>query len=361
MEQIEGNIGMLDLITNPGFCVRGGVIIRVNDAARRRSIAEGTAIDGMLATGVQEYHDFQGGCLYLNVLVAGVPCGASVTCMEDFHVFLLEDDDDQAELQAMALAAQELRQPLSSVMTVADRLFPLADDESDPALQEQISRINRGLFQMLRIVSNMSDAYRYSHDAAPRLETQDIASIMDELFSAAAPLIRHTGMELRFTGLTESVYCLVDEEKLERAVNNILSNAIKFTPKGGMIEARFTRRGTMLYLTVQDSGPGMPDNLRSNVYNRFRREPGLEDSRYGIGLGMVLIRSAAAMHGGTVLLEQSPDFGNRLTMTIPIRQRSQNTVRAGMLRVDYAGERDHRLLELSESLPADLYNKENIN
>lgn len=355
MEQIEDTAAMLELMTRPAFCVAKGTVTRVNDAARKRTITEGTSVGNMLVTGAQEYAEFQGGCLYLTLTLSGIPCGASVTRMEDCDIFLLEQDEDQAELQAMALAAQELRQPLTSVMTVADRLFPLAEEDADPAMQDQVARINRGLFQMLRIISNMSDAYRYCQDTVSRQETRDIGSLLEEFFAGAAPLVAHTGMELHFTGLNESVYCLVDAEKLERAVNNILSNAVKFAPMGGIIDAKLTRKGEMLYLTVQDSGSGVPGNLRCSVYDRYRREPGLEDSRFGIGLGMVLIRSAAAAHGGTVLMEQSPERGNRLTMTVSLRKSTEAVVRSRVLRVDYAGERDHRLLELSETLPASLY------
>lgn len=361
MEQIENTIDMLDLMARPAFCVKDNVITRVNDAARKRTLVEGTPINHILITGIQEYADFQNGCLYLTLNLSGVPCGASVVRLNDFDVFLLEQDEDQAELQVMALAAQELRQPLTSVMTVADRLFPLSGGENDPVLRDQMARINRGLFQMLRIISNMSDAYRYCQDVVAKQETRDICSILEEVFNTAIPLVGHTGMQLHYTGLKESVYCLVDVEKLERAVHNILSNAMKFAARGGTIDAKLTRRENMLYLTVQDNGPGVPENLRSSIYNRFQREPGIEDSRFGIGLGMVLIRSAAAIHGGTVLMEQSEDFGTRLTMTISIRQGNENLVRSNMLHVDYAGERDHRLLELSESLPASLYQKENIN
>lgn len=357
MERIEDNIRMLDLISRCAFCVKDGTIIRVNDAARKRAITEGAAVEPLLVTGAQEYAQFKGGCLYLTLNLGDAPCGASVTRMDDWDVFLLEQDEDLAELQAMALAAQELRGPLTSVMTVADRLFPLPQTENEPEAQEQVARINRGLFQMQRIICNMADAYRYSQDTPTHMETQNICSVLDEIFRKAEHLISHTGMTLRYSGPEETIFCLVDTEKLERAVHNILSNAVKFAPKNGTIEAKLTRSGNMLYLSVQESGSGIPQQLRGDLYDRFRREPGLEDSRFGIGLGMVLIRSAATTHGGTVLMEQTVEHGNRLTMTLAIRQSTQNMVRTPVFRVDYASERDHPLLELSDCLPASLYKK----
>ena len=357
MEQINDNIQMLDLIAQAAFCVKDGIIIRVNEAARKRTVTEGMTVSTILATGAQEYDQFTGGCLYLTLTLGDVPCGASVTRMNDWDVFLLEQNDDMAQLQAMALAAQELRGPLTSVMTVADRLFPLPHTENGPDTQEQVARINRGLFQMQRIICNMSDAYRYCLDVHAQMETQNICALLDEIFRKAEHLISHAGMTLRYCGPNDPILCLVDAEKLERAVHNILSNAVKFAPKGSTIEAKLTRKDNMLSLTVQDGSDGIDRNIRGNIYTRFLREPGLEDSRFGLGLGMVLIRSAATVHGGTVLMEQTAEHGNRLTMTIAIRQNSQSMVRTPVFRVDYASERDHSLLELSDCLPASLYNK----
>ena len=173
-------------------------------------------IANLLHTGKQEYPLFQEGCLHLNLQVSGSHYGASMTRMSDFDLFILEQDADKLELQAMALAATELRSPLTSVMTIADRLFPLATQGDDPAAAETVAQLNRGLFQMLRIISNMSDAYRYCQDVVTRQEVRDVCSIMREIFLSAAPLVEHVGMHLDYLGPEESICCLVDYEKLER-------------------------------------------------------------------------------------------------------------------------------------------------
>lgn len=361
MEQITDAMGMLDLMVRPGFCVRDNIIIKVNPSAQSHMIAVGANVTEYLRTGKEEYAEFSEGCLYLTLSVCGQEWGASVTRMGDFHVFILEQEADQAELQAMALAARELREPLTSVMTTADRLFPMVALQDDPVTREQVARLNRGLFQMLRVISNMSDANRCSAGYSSRQETLDVCALFDEVFIKAAELVSHTGLSLHYTGLPDSIYCLADREKLERAVLNIISNAIKFTPKGGTIDAKLTRRGKKLYLSVQDSGPGVAENLRGSVYSRYLRQPAIEDSRYGIGLGMVLIRSTAAQHGGTVLMDQPEGKGARITMTLAIRQNPTPMVRSAVLRVDYAGERDHGLIELSDCLPSSLYDSKKVN
>ena len=355
MEQRVDAMEFLDLMVRPGFCVQENRITNANQAARSFGLEPGAQIGSFLLTGKTEYEAFRSGCLYLTLDLGGQSMGFSVTRMGSTDVFLLEQEEDQAQLQAMALAARGLREPLSSVMTIADRLFPVEARFDDPATREQVARINRGLLQMLRIISNMSDAVRYTAPQASRQETVDIRRFLEDIFSHAATLITQGGQTLTFRNLTEPVLCLADTEKLERAVLNILSNAIKFTPTGGRIEAALTRKGNMLYLQIQDSGSGIAENLRGSLHRRYLRQPAIEDGRYGLGLGMVLVRSAAACHGGTVLIDQPEGAGTRITMTLAIRQNTDPMVRSPILRVDYAGERDHTLLELADALPASLY------
>lgn len=356
MEQRNDTTGLLDLMARPAFCVADGSVSRVNAQAAAFNIAPGTAVCELLLTGAEEYAAFQGGCLYLTLSIEGQRLGAAVSRLDGFDVFCLEELADSRELQAMALAARELRTPLNTVMITAQRLFPVDGLEDDPATREQVARLNRGLFQILRVIGNMSDA---GHNAASpaRMETVDIVQVLDEVFAKAAALVEHTAIHLHYQSYPEAIYCLADRESLERAVLNMISNAVKFSRPGDSIRAALTRRGKKLYLTLEDNGSGIPSGIRGDVFTRYQRQCGIEDSRFGIGLGMVLIRAAAAAHGGTVLIDKCGDTGTRVTMTLAIRQ-GDARLRSGILPVDYAGERDHGLIELSESLPVSLFEKE---
>lgn len=360
MEELNNLIGMLELISRPAFCVKDGQVVRLNQTAQSYFIGIGTPVADLLATGAEEYADFSDGCLYLTLRLGYQTCGATVSNFAGFNVFVIDQDSDQAELQAMALAARELRQPLSTLLNTADRLFPAIDQQSG-STGEQVAQMNRGIYQMQRLILNMSDAARYIRENAVPRDVRDITAIFREVFRRAEDLICHTGTALHFTNLRTPLYCMVDEEKLERAIYNILSNALKFTPKDGAIEARAFRRNNKVYLTVQDNGSGVAENIRSSIYTRYLRQPSLEDGRLGIGLGMVMIRAAAAAHGGTVLMEHPADAGARITMTISIREGDGRQVRSPSFRVDYAGERDHALLELSDVLPWELYESDIAN
>ncbi len=345
-EQKEIN-GMLNLIVRPAFCAKDGKILQVNPAAKGLFLSPGMELSPLLLTGKEEYAAFSGGCLYLSLSVSGQRLGASVVRTEDSDVFLLDQDSDQAELRSLALAARELREPLSSIIISAERLFPEAE------ASEQAARLNRGLYQMLRIIGNMSDAGR-SPDAS-RQETQNLSALLSEIFEKAQALVSYTGVSLTYEGLEEPIYGLADQDQLERAVLNLVSNAVKFTPKGGAVQARLAHVGRMLRLSIQDTGSGIADEILGTVFTRYLRQPAIEDSRFGLGLGTVLVRTAAASHGGTVLIDQPDGQGTRVTLTLAIRQNEGRALRSPIFRVDYTGERDHALVELAQCLPPELY------
>lgn len=353
MEKSHDLSAVLDLIIRPAFAVSDGIIQYCNHAARQYMICEETSIDALLETGLEEYAALTSGSLYLTVQLQDQIFGATVSRMSGFDVFVLDQEDAQPQLQAMALAARELRAPLSQMMIAADRLLP-AGENSDQNHQ----LLRRSLYQMLRLVGNMSDAARYAEQSLPRQQLQDIPALIGEVFEKAGVLAAHAGITLRFTNCPQSVTAMADPEKLERAIYNILSNAIKFSEPGSTVDATLTRRGNKLYLTVSDSGRGIPNELIGNVFSMHLRQPGLEERCHGIGLGMVMIRSAASAHGGTVLIEKGSQQGTRLTMTIAIRKDAGGNLSSPKIRVDYAGELDHGLIELSDVLPSSAFQSE---
>lgn len=350
--KIETNIeNILDLMDHPAFCVDRGIIREVNQAAQARMICVGDPVAPLISAGRAEYEAFISGCLYLTLNISGQSCGTSVTRLGETDVFCMESADANPELQAYALAAQELRQPLSQILSISDQLFPALEASENAHTSEQLARMNRGLHQILRLVGNMSDAVS---TAAARMELRDVTAVVQEIIDHAIPLCQSANVTLSFTNHPVSVYSLVDSQKLERAIYNLLSNALKCTAPGGEIDIQFKRRGNTLYLTVTDSGSGAEYSLSAGVFTRFLREPGIEDSRSGLGLGLTLVRTAAAVHQGTLLLKPLKNGGTQATLSLSIRQ-TPGTLRSPMVRIDYAGERDHGLIELSDSLPYYLY------
>lgn len=361
MEECTNSGSMLELLLRPAFSVRDGIVTEVNRGAAPYLICVGNKAESLICTGAEEYRSFTGGMLYLTLSLQGQPCGASVVERNGEHIFILEQEADNASLQSMALAAQELREPLAGMMTAADRLLPTLDTAANPSAQNHAAQMNRRMFQMLRIISNMSDALQYVQNPASRQENLDVSALFREVFSRAGVLAEQAGYSLEFNGLSERVYSLVDGEGLERAIYNLISNAMKFSPVGSKIGAQLVRNKNMLRFSITDEGCGIDHQIQSSLYARHLRTPSLEDPRHGLGLGMLLVRQVAAAHGGAVLIDHPNGIGTRVTMTLAIRQDKKPTVHSPIFRIDYAGERDHGLVELSDVLPAALYEAHKIN
>lgn len=349
MEQSKQNL--LEMIDRPAFIVKDGIIIDRNEPAKHRQIPLGEAVASLMPEGCDAYRDYRGGILYLTLQIGWIRCGATVVRQEAGDIFLMDRDADQAQLQTLALAAQQLRMPLSNVMTVADQLFP---ELSEEAHKEKASQMRRALFQLMRLITNMADAERYTGLDDPTFENTELVSFIREIVEKADASVAPTQMRLSFNCPEARIFTMIDRERMERAVLNLLSNAVKFSRPGSPVEVQLTRSGKLAMLTVEDRGSGIADHVQGTLFHRYMREPAIEDSRFGLGLGMTLVRTVAAAHGGTVLLEQTE--GTKVAMTMAIRKEVPGALRSPRLRIgDYAGGRDLGLLEFSDCLPNSAY------
>lgn len=354
MEQRNEVSKLLNMMIQPGFCVRDNRITQMNPAAQGLLIEPGTDVRTLLATGQEEYAQFTDGCLYLQLKLGDRTAGAAVHAMDNCHVFLLDPQAQDSQLYAYALAAQSLRSPISGVMIAAERISQTLQDTENPAVREQAGNLSRGLHQLLRLVNNMSDALLYTDIS--QQETRNLTAVFEEIFEKARTLLAQAGLSLHYEGPAADISAMADVHQLERAVLNLLSNASRFSPAGGAISAKLTRRGGLLLLSITDNGSGIPDSVLPGIFHRYLRRPGIEDSRFGLGLGMAMVRAAAVNHGGTVLIDRS-ESGTRITMTLALRQQPGGLLRSPVIKIDYAGGLDHQLVELSQVLPSSLYEK----
>lgn len=334
---MEQTIQLLELMERPAFCVADGRIAAANAAALARQIIIGEQVINLLACGTEEYEEFQSGCLCLELELCGQRCPVSVTKLDTCHLFTLEPEDTEDDLQMLSLAAQQLREPLGDVMALVENL--------PPDIQE-LPGINRGLHRLLRIVGNMTP-----HPPV-RMEMADINALLREIWDQAQVACESRGIRFTFSPHPAPVYSQADTSLLTRAIHNLLSNAMK-SSAGGSIHLQLTMRRQFYQITLHDTGSSLPGQIR-DPFTRFLRQPGSDSPESGLGLGMRLVRSAALAHGGTVLMDSPKEGGVRVSMSIPVRQ-TASAVRSPRLQISYCGERDPLLIELSDVLPLDFY------
>ena len=335
---------ILAQINQPAFLVQDGIITAVNRNAENYFIAPGTPIDELLIVGKEEYHQLQAGSLYLTVHASGTNHPCVVSCLEDGHLFTINTSAQQSELQVLSLAAQQLTFPMSELSLLLDQL-----DDSNSATT---GRIRKDLARIKRIIRNMSDASRYV-TATPTFQSCDIYAVLAEILEKAQTLLAESGTTLTYRIPNQPLCGMINQEMIRRAVYNLLSNAAKFSDETKHIDVQVTQNAKKLYFTVTSQKP--LQNITGNMFNRYLRQPGLEDRKYGLGLGMSLIHAAAVAHKGTVLIDQDEKHQFRVTMTLSVIKNTDSVVRSPVLLPDFYGGNDQALIELSDVLSTDLY------
>lgn len=352
MDHISQATEKLEDFICPAFTVKNGKILECNHAAAYIGLAPLQPIAPALHC-PEDYGAFNGDCLYLSLTVGNTDFSAAIYKREDYDLFLLDYQLEQ-QLLTFSLVSQKMRSPLTDLMLCAEQLLQnLPKSDSTVA-----ANMRRSMNQLHRMACNMSDAARYSSETTLHQSTIDVAALINEVMERVCTVAEQNNIHVRYDKLHKIVDSLADAEKLERAVLNLMSNAMKVTPAGKSIHVSLRHSGSRLLFQVQDGGNGMDEDIRYTAFSQYQRKPSLFEYNRGLGLGLAIVRSVAAAHGGALLLEHPKDQGLRVTLSLAVRTDAIPKLGSPLPVIDYAGGRDHALLELSDVLPARAYQTE---
>jgi two-component sensor histidine kinase len=343
----------LNQIPQPVFLVKDGIVIYANHDARIRDVQLNTNIYELISIGLPEYRQYSSGKLMLTVSVAGILYNTVVTCSGDYHLFCLESEYSGPELRALALAAQTLREPLTNAELQINKLLPDPSIQASATAMAQIKAINQNLFQMYRAVRNMSDAATIAN-AAPT-EGRNVTNAIAELIKKVNTQLEHKGNHIDFSPLNQPCYCLVNWENLERAILNLISNAVKYASDDGNIVLSMRISTSKLYISVESTTNNSACVISSKLFSGFTREPAIDVGNKGIGLGLTIVHGVATAHKGTLLVDQPKENRLRFTMSISMQTPKNNVVNSPRLQIDRTGGIDQVLVELADILSPDLY------
>jgi CheY-like chemotaxis protein/anti-sigma regulatory factor (Ser/Thr protein kinase) len=141
---------------------------------------------------------------------------------------------------------------------------------------------------------------------------------------------------------------LGDSDRLQQVVWNLVSNAVKFTPRGGRVEVRIERAGEALHIRVSDTGQGISPDFLPHVFERFRQQDGTSRRVHGgLGLGLAIVKELVELHGGTVQAESPGEGqGTTITVTLPLPESSAEPSDVGP--VALGGSRPKKTWTLSD-------------
>ena len=216
--------------------------------------------------------------------------------------------------------SHELRTPLNAIVAFTEVLEKTAL-EADEKQQQVIHEIKGNSRILLTLINNILDMARLEAGRTEMfIEPVDMVDIVNAVDSVIEPLAAQK--ELSFTSRVDRNVPLIeaDREKLRRIVENVVSNAVKFTPEGGKIElwVEYDENSPEIFIHVKDNGIGIGKGHLNLIFDKFMQGDSSIPRPYnGSGLGLSLARELTELHGGKITVESELNKGSHFTIAIP--------------------------------------------
>ena len=228
------------------------------------------------------------------------------------------------ERHFLADAAHELRTPLAVIQAQA---FVLENADTTHAKTLAINELNEGIGRAASLIQKLLLSAKVNmENYSPRLQTVDLCAFVQERMASMAVLAEQKDIDMELTA-PQCCKVQLDREMFISAVDNVLDNAIRYTPAGGIIRVTVELvQGTdKIVLRIADNGIGIPAELEERVFERFFRIPGTEQS--GSGLGLSIVKRVLALHGGDVGLSMGlKQRGLAVNLIFPTTQHGHHSL-----------------------------------
>ena len=230
---------------------------------------------------------------------------------------MLERLSDAFEIQRQftANAAHELRTPLSLMQVQLDLYNSTRHPDNDADTLQTIKMVteqNGRLSKMVKTLLDMSELQTVGRDDEIMVD-----ALVDEVLADLDPLAQEKNIKL--TGKCKNITMVGSDILIYRLVYNLVENAIKYNHSGGQVTVTAYRKEKHVYLSVEDTGNGIPDELRERVFEPFFR---VDKSRSrelgGVGLGLALVREIVRVHDGSITVRSNPSGGTVFDVILPL-------------------------------------------
>ena len=219
----------------------------------------------------------------------------------------------------VATASHELRTPLTSISGYLEMSLDPAEGPLSPAREAHLRIVQRNAERLGVLVDQLLFLARAdSHPLAVERGPVDLGGILTEAAETARPAARAKNITLGVR-LTSPQQAIADRPQLLRIVDNLVTNAVKFTPEGGTVRLAARAEGGSAILEVTDTGVGIPSSEQPDLFNRFfRGTNAIEKAVPGSGLGLAISQVIAEAHGTTIEVESRPGVGSTFRLALPL-------------------------------------------
>lgn len=218
----------------------------------------------------------------------------------------------RARDEVMAIVSHDLRNPLSTIQAAASLLREerLSADETSRLL----GTVHRSATTMNRLIQDLLDVSRIEGGHLNvRRDRVDLGAVIANACELLQDAARVQGITL--SGHAQPVYAEGDADRIAQVLDNLIGNAIKFTPAGGNVRVTARLDASRVEVAVSDTGQGIEPEAQAHIFDRFWQAS--RTDRAGAGLGLAIVKGVVEAHGGTVAVESVPDGGTTVRFTLP--------------------------------------------
>ncbi len=235
--------------------------------------------------------------------------------------------EEVSELKShfISMVSHDLKTPLASIKGAAENVL---EELAGPVSERQrtyLEMILKSSDNLQQMISNLLDLSRIeSGHLSLDIETLDIGREVEHVIRFIQPLLEEKSLEARITVEAKETAIEADRTRLWQIVTNVMSNAIRYSPRGGRIDILIDDApdggaggNPMISVTIVDRGPGVAEKEQSRVFEPFYTRPSETAGPRGAGLGLPIVKQLVELHGGTVSLTSAAEEGTRFTLTLP--------------------------------------------
>ena len=218
----------------------------------------------------------------------------------------------------LATLAHQLRNPLAPIKTGLQLIRRLPD--SDPGRYRLFQMMDRQMAQLVKLIDDLLDVSRIATGKVVlQRETVDMRAVVEMAVEASQPDIDAAGHTLQLRWPAHPVSVEGDAPRLAQAIGNLLNNAAKYTPNGGVVQLTLAEQDGQALVTVSDNGMGIPPALLGRVFELFTQvDRTLDRAQGGLGIGLALVHKLTQLHGGSVQAHSDGiDRGSRFELRLP--------------------------------------------
>ncbi len=219
----------------------------------------------------------------------------------------------------LGVVAHDLRGPLGAITTCSEFLEEEAASRLTPEEREFLEMIRSSSDFLLRMVEDLLDISAIESGSLQlKREPTDLPALIKRSVSFHAVLAEKKGIRVRFRAGARIPPVFVDPVKLEQVLNNLVGNAVKFSPPHSVVEATVREDGDNVVIAVSDQGPGIDDEDKEQIFEPFKKAKSGPHGEKGVGLGLAIASRIVAGHGGRIRVESGPGQGATFFVVLPV-------------------------------------------